>query len=48
MSEQEIDKIDKTLDQLDDLLKQLPADYQRDYAIELCDRFDIKLRKDEQ
>lgn len=41
----EIDKIDQILDQLDELLKQLPNDYQRDYALELCNRFDIEINE---
>lgn len=43
ITDEEIDRIDNILNRLDELLKQLPEDYQRDYAIELCDRFDIQL-----
>lgn len=43
---QEADEIDNTLTQIDKLLAQLPSDYQRDYAIELCDRFEIHLKEE--
>lgn len=46
-TDEEINRIDNILDQLDELLKQLPEDYQRDYALDLCSRFDIKLDEDE-
>lgn len=38
--DEEIDRIDSILDKLDELIKQLPDDYQMDYAQEVLDRFE--------
>ena len=38
-TEKEIDRIDSILNKLDELMKQLPDDYQMDYAQEVLDRF---------
>lgn len=42
VSEEEIDRIDSVLNQLDELMKQLPADYQQDYAYEILDRLGVE------
>jgi len=39
-NQKEIERIDKVLDQLDELMKQLPNDYQMDYAHEVLGRFE--------
>ena len=38
-TEKEIKRIDSILNKLDELMKQLPDDYQMDYAQEVLDRF---------
>ncbi|OLS20358.1 MAG: hypothetical protein HeimC3_40970 [Candidatus Heimdallarchaeota archaeon LC_3] len=38
-TEKEINRIDSILNKLDELMKQLPDDYQMDYAQEVLDRF---------
>ena len=38
-TEKEIKRIDSILNKLDELMKQLPNDYQMDYAQEVLDRF---------
>ena len=42
ISDEEIDRIDGILNQLDELMKQLPEDYQQDYAYEILDRLGVE------
>jgi hypothetical protein len=41
-TDEEIDRIDKILDQLDELRKQLPEDYQQDYAYQILDELGVE------
>ena len=41
-TEQEIDRIDGILNKLDELIKQLPLDYQQDYAYSILDRLNVE------
>lgn len=41
-TDEEINRIDNILDQLDVLRKQLPEDYQQDYAYQILDELGIE------